>query len=262
MLVFAAITPHPPLLLPSVGKEEQKKLAKTREAFEELERDLYAAKPHRIIIITPHEGVFEDAFTINAHTNLHAHFDTFGDLETSHSWHGDPELAANIQHAGNKKNVPVQLISNEQIEHGASIPLMHLTNHLEHIKVLPIGYSGLDPQQHIAFGHMIKDIVMNSDKRTAVIASGDLAHTLSENAPGGLHTDGAWFDTVIKECLTSQSLDAITSMDPIKIANAEECAYRSLLILRGILGNMHTEFELLNYEAPFGVGYLTGQFHM
>jgi len=33
-LVFAAITPHPPLLIPSIGKDVIKKVDKTKKALE------------------------------------------------------------------------------------------------------------------------------------------------------------------------------------------------------------------------------------
>ena len=35
-LVFAAITPHPPLLIPSIGKDVIKKVEKTKKALEKL----------------------------------------------------------------------------------------------------------------------------------------------------------------------------------------------------------------------------------
>jgi hypothetical protein len=35
-LVFAAIVPHPPLLIPSIGKEAIKKIDKTKRALEKL----------------------------------------------------------------------------------------------------------------------------------------------------------------------------------------------------------------------------------
>jgi hypothetical protein len=36
-LVFAAIVPHPPLLIPSIGKEGIKKIDKTKRALEKME---------------------------------------------------------------------------------------------------------------------------------------------------------------------------------------------------------------------------------
>ncbi len=261
-LVFAGIVPHPAILIPSIGKDDVLKLNSTRIALEKLEQELYIAKPQRIIIITPHEGVFDDAFSVNAHTELHSQFETFGDMMTKHSWQGAPALAAKIQHATNKLQIPTRLVSNEFLGHGASVPLVYLTTHIKDAKILPIGYSNLDPKAHMEFGHAIKEVIMESDQRIAVIASGDMAHTLSEIAPAGFHKDGEWFDTEIMKLLQAGDKKSIQGLDTARIKNADECLYRSLLIICGVLGNMQCDFEQFAYEAPFGVGYLTGQFHI
>ena len=70
MLVFASIVPHPPLLIPNIGKEEIAKVEKTKQALKQLEQDLYLAKPDIIITISPHGSLFSDAFSINAHTHF------------------------------------------------------------------------------------------------------------------------------------------------------------------------------------------------
>ncbi|EKD67619.1 MAG: hypothetical protein ACD_48C00305G0001, partial [uncultured bacterium] len=220
------------------------------------------AKPHRIIIITPHEGVFEDAFVVNAQTELESRFSKFGDMTTQYTWKGSPDLAAKIQHKAHERKLPTRLVSNEYLGHGASIPLIYLSNHLKDIPILPIGYSKLDPKAHIAFGALLKEVIMESDKRIAIIASGDMAHTLAKESPAGFHEDGLWFDTEIRNFLTKEDRQSIQTMDQEKITNADECLYRSLLILCGILSEMHCSFEEYAYEAPFGVGYLTGQFHV
>jgi aromatic ring-opening dioxygenase LigB subunit len=49
-------------------------------------------------------------------------------------------------------------------------------------------------------------------------------------------------------------------MDQTMIKNAQECAYRSTLILLGILRDMDYTFKNYSYESPFGVGYLVGNF--
>lgn len=55
MIVFAAIVPHPPLLLPSVGAErDRKKMGKTLDALDILARKFKKAKPDIIVISSPH----------------------------------------------------------------------------------------------------------------------------------------------------------------------------------------------------------------
>lgn len=55
MLVFAAISPHPPIILPSVGsKEDRLRVKRTIENLEFLGKKLKEAKPDSIIISSPH----------------------------------------------------------------------------------------------------------------------------------------------------------------------------------------------------------------
>lgn len=55
MISFACISPHPPLLLPDVGsKEDRKKVQKTLNALEFLEKKFKEANPDEIIISSPH----------------------------------------------------------------------------------------------------------------------------------------------------------------------------------------------------------------
>jgi len=54
-IVFAAISPHPPIILPSVGsKEDREKVKKTIDALEILGEKLKKAKPETMIISSPH----------------------------------------------------------------------------------------------------------------------------------------------------------------------------------------------------------------
>src|SRR3989338_8070827 len=259
-LVFAAITPHPPLLIPAIGKDEIQKVEKTKSALMALEKDLYIRKPSTIIIISPHSGLFSDAFVVNGHNHFTSSFDTFGDFSTIKEWKGAPALGAQISHHARLKGVPVRLISQEKIDHGASIPLFYLTEHLPNVKILPIGYSEMSPKEHLAFGEVLKDVTMSTHERIALVASGDMAHTLATDSPAGFHKAGADFDSKIIELLETRNTAGIVGLDEGMVRDAEQCSYRSILIALGVLKNMNYTFKNLCYEAPFGVGYLTGEF--
>ena len=162
-LVFSAIVPHPPILIPNIGKEEADKAKKTRESFTQLEQDLYIAKPQAIVVISPHGSMFPDAFSVNAHTKFFSYFEQFGDLNTKKEWEGATNLAAKIAHNSNPIDLPVRLISEEKLDHGTSVPLFLLTEHLQNIKVLPVGFSQLDINSHIQFGEFLKDVILETD---------------------------------------------------------------------------------------------------
>ena len=54
MLVFGVISPHPPIIIPSIGGRETQKVAKTISALEAAARQMADAKPGKVIIIAPH----------------------------------------------------------------------------------------------------------------------------------------------------------------------------------------------------------------
>lgn len=55
-IIFASISPHPPIILPTVGSREDRKLArKTIESLELLGQKLKELNPDSIVISSPHE---------------------------------------------------------------------------------------------------------------------------------------------------------------------------------------------------------------
>lgn len=260
-LVFTAITPHPPLLIPNVAKNEQGKLQKTREAMQKLEEDLYLSKPDIILIISPHGRLLDDAFTMNVSSTFVNDFKEFGDLATVTHFKGDVGLAAHIREKSKMHNqFPLVLLSEEVIDHGVAIPLILLTPHLPQVRVLPIGFSGLNWKTHIDFGYFLKEEIMKSTKRIAVIASGDLAHTVTPDAPAGFSPQGKVFDEKLQELFSTRNTAGIMSLDQKLVEDAVECGFRSFLILMGILRDIAYEYKSYVYEAPFGIGYLTANF--
>jgi len=259
-LVFAAISPHPPLLIPAIGKEEIKKIDKTKEALERLEEDLYLAKPDVILVISPHGSFFKDAFTIDFCPEYETDLREFGDISTKLNFKADTAFSSGLYEASKKNKIPLTAICERILDHGAVVPLFYLTKHLPKVNIVPIGFCNLDWKTHTDFGYMIKEEIMNSNRRIAVIASGDLSHALTTDAPAGFNPAGAEFDQKIQELLSTHNTVGMLQMDEKFLDNAAECGFRSFLILMGILRNVKYDFKLYSYESPFGVGYLTANF--
>jgi len=259
-LVFAGILPHTPLLLESISKGKKDLLQKSLTAISELEQSLYISKPDVLVVLSLHEGRYEKAFNINVQPEFIATLEQFGDLSTKKTWKGAPHLGATIAHTKAPNTLPIHLVSEPKLEYGTSVPLFLLTEHLPNIKILPIGHSLLSPKEHFDFGGLMREKLSESDKRVAVIASGDLAHTLTPDSPLGYHEDGKKFDTALINMLQSGNTAGILGLDRSLIENAKGDMYKPLLILLGLLQDMRFNFKNISYEAPFGIGYLVGQF--
>lgn len=259
-LVFAGISPHPPILIPNIGKDALKKIEKTKRALEKMEEELYITKPDVIIIISPHGELLADNFTVNGLPEFISDFEQFGDFETKKKWFGTPELASILKSKTDKNNLPVEIIDQQKLDHGTTVPLYYLTNHLKNTRILPMGYSDLGRKEHFEFGQIIKEITNHSLKRIAIIASGDLSHGLTSDAPAGFSSVGEEFDNKIIELLENKNTVGYLNLENDFVEKAAECGYRSILILLGALKNTNCKFRNLSYEGPFGVGYLTGYF--
>ncbi len=259
-LVYAAITPHPPLLIPSIGKDTLKKMDKTKIAMERMEEELYLAKPDVVIILSAHGCYFPDAFTINVSPEYHTDLKEFGDLVTKLNFKGEMNLSSAIREKTKKEKIPTTMITESTLDHGSAVPLFYLTQHLPDIKILPISFCDLDWKTHVDFGYLIKEKLLDSNKRVAVIASGDLSHALTTNSPAGFNPAGIKFDEKIQELLAHKNVSGMLQLDTDFVNNASECGFRTFLILMGILKNVDYTYRQHSYEAPFGVGYLTANF--
>ncbi len=259
MIVYAAIVPHSPLLLPTVGKEHRAKLAATVAALQEVEQGLYLAKPDVVVIIAPHGARYPDAFSINLSQNYTGNFKTFGDFSTTINVKGDFMLIDHLQRLMREENVPFTLTSNGDLDYGFLVPIQLLTSHLT-TKFIPISPSLLDGKAHYDFGRQLKRILHADPKRVAIIASADLSHKLGPESPGGASAEGPQFDAGIKAALETNDIAKLMAMSPSLVEGAGQCGYRPIMIMLGALDEINVSSKVLSYEAPFGVGYLTAKY--
>jgi aromatic ring-opening dioxygenase LigB subunit len=262
VLVFAAFTPHTPLLVPSVGKTARERLSETVRSMGRLSDELYAAMPDTVVIVSAHAIRHENAFSVNLHDQYRVDLSEFGDLSASETFQPNLGVIDAVQRGVRRAGIPFTLDSDERLDYGAAVPLLLLLESMPSVKIVPVSYSGLDPKRHHAFGRALKDVLAARPERIAVIASGDLSHALTSDAPAGFRREGAVFDATVRQAVESESASVLLSMDASVAERASECGYRPLLVLLGLLENVRVRGETLSYEAPFGVGYLVAQFHI
>lgn len=255
MIVFSAICPHPPLLIPTIGKDNLNKIKETVNAMKKLEQELYAAKPDVIMIISPHGEIIPDAFSVNLNSDYQAVFEDFGDFTTKMTFKSSPSLVLQLKERV-ENNFPLILSSADKLDHGCGVPLFYLAKHLKDIEIIPLSYCLLDYDKHFQFGQLLKKELVKSEKRVAVIASGDMSHVLTKDAPAGFSPKGEEFDKKFIGLLKRKDIRGILNLDHNLIEEAAECGLRSFLILLGIVEEYKYEVDVLSYEWPFGVGYL------
>lgn len=257
MIVFAAIVPHSPLLLPSIGKEHRSKLACTLTALEEIEQALYLAKADTICMIAPHSTRYPDAYSINLSEKYAGDFRTFGDFSTTVAAQSDFLLIDHIQRHMREESVPFTLTTNAELDFGFGVPISLLTSHLPAWKLIPVTPSMLDGKSHFEFGMQLKRVLHAESRRVAVIASADLSHKASDAAPGGSTPEGIAFDAAVCDGAATNAPDKLTAINPELVESVSQCGYRPIMTMLGAIHEMNVVPKKLCYEAPFGVGYLT-----
>jgi aromatic ring-opening dioxygenase LigB subunit len=254
MIVFAAHVPNSPLLLPSISGDRIGAVKKTCSALEQLSGELYAAKPDTIVLISDHPTRYSEAFSISVSDPFIANLAEVGDLSYQKSYHLDFGLIDALQRGLRKLDEPVTLTTDPHLNFASAIPLDYLTKHLPGIKLVPISPCDLDPKSHFSFGQSLSHNIIESSKRIAVISTGDLAHTLTDFAPGGLHASGELYDDTLLTMLEQHNVVGLLQIDEQLRHEAQESAYHKLLILLGVLDGMPISTNLLSYEYPYGVG--------
>ncbi|MCD4760880.1 AmmeMemoRadiSam system protein B [bacterium] len=260
MITFACFVPHSPVLIPEVGKENLDKLKETVQAYQQLENEIYVAKPDVLVVISPHANSRSgEFFTISQQPKLKINFKEFGDLVTKLEFDNEIGLAYQVKESC-EYNCPIMLIAEENLDYGSAVPLFYLSQHLPDVKIVSIGSADLPPEEHIKFGEFIRKQINLSDKRVAVIASGDLSHKLHKDSPAGYSERAQEFDQTVIKLLNEKKTDELIHLDPKLIADVGQCGLKSLLILLGVIKELNYQPEKLSYQAPFGIGYLVENF--
>src|SRR5215212_1089215 len=258
-LVFSAIAPHPPIMVPEVGGESIVDVAKSIAAMAELTRRVIDSGAESVILISPHAPLEADAFVAYGGPEVYGDFSNFRAPETAFEVKIDEELFAAIKSTAASENLFVSMLPEVDLDHGTAVPLYFLLKHGWKGRVVTIGYSFLSNEDHLRFGSCVKKAIDQVGRRVAFIASGDLSHRLKPQAPAGYDPEAHVFDEKVVDALRSNDPQRIVDIDFNLRRLAGECGYRSMLVAIGASSELPLSCEVLSYEAPFGVGYLVAQ---
>ena len=258
-IVFSGIAPHPPIMVPEVGREAISQVRGSIDAMAELTRRIIRSGAETIVIISPHAPLSPDAFVAYHSKPLHGDFANFRAAATTVEFPLDEELLAAIANAATGENYEVPALANYDLDHGTAVPLYFLDRNGWRGRVVALGYSFLGNEDHLKFGECIRSAAESIGRPVAFVASGDLSHRLKPEAPAGYNPSAHFFDEQVVDALTRNTPNQIIDIDQDLRRAAGECGYRSMLVALGLAQTLPKTCEVLHYEAPFGVGYLVAQ---
>lgn len=238
MTILASFAvPHPPIILPEVGRGEERKIAATTAAYEAVMKQAAELHPDTLIITSPHAEMYLDYFHMAPGRKAQGNFAQFRAPQVEISAAYDQELASLIADEAEKAGIPAGFEGerNPDLDHGTMIPLYFYRKYgsLDQVKVVRIGLSGFGPDVHYLFGRCIRDAADKLGRRAVFIASGDLSHKLKEDGPYGYVPEGPVFDRQCTEALGQRDFFRLLTLDHSLCTRAAECGLRSFWIMAG-----------------------------
>jgi AmmeMemoRadiSam system protein A len=267
-IVSCYLMPHPPIMLEEVGGKEVNKVKNTVKAAIHVGKEIKQLKPDTVIVISPHGPILQDAVCLYDFP-LKGNFASFGAREVSMKFDPDDQLKDKIIKTASLKGLSAVKSSDvrlsmygikETLDWGVMVPLYFVSQYTSNFKLLPMAFGMIPYRDLYDFGTAIRDAVDKLDKRVVVIASGDLSHRLTEEAPAGYSPEGKIFDETLVRCLREFNIEGVASIKQDIIEKAGECGLRSIWMMMGTLEGFDVKSDVLSYEGPFGVGYCVSKF--
>lgn len=259
------ILPHPPIIVPGIGHGREWQAAPTIEAVKRAANEIGRDKPTTIILSSPHAPCFRDYVYIEDSETLEGDFASFGSPNIRLSFKNNRELVSSITEkavragigaGGLEKMQKRQYGISDRVDHGALVPLCFIEKELEDFRLVLISTPFLSFREIYDFGKCIRQAVEESNEQVVYIASGDLSHRLTPDAPAGYNPKGREYDEALVEKVRSADVGGLLDTDMSLLEKAGECGTRSIVMMFGALEGSKLEPEVYSYEGPFGVGYL------
>ncbi|MDO8582309.1 MAG: hypothetical protein Q7S16_05565 [bacterium] len=246
MLTFAGIVPHTLELL-----KNPKKAKATIDALEAIQKSFVAQKPDVVIVISPHGTTLEKSFAVNLAQEYEIDLLELGVKIPKRTFKNDPLTTIAIRKARlTDTEAPVTLVSSPKLDYGTAVPLSFLCPKGEYT-VIPTSPSHHALETNYAFGDTIKEEVMGSTKRFAVIASA----TFGQGSGAQQFNEG-----ILAHLVSDEKAKELFTTSEADLKKFDMCGLRPLLILMGVLNGLPWSYKQISFETAFDTGLLVAEF--
>ena len=259
-IAAAIMVPHPPLIIPEVGRGEERKIQHTIDAYLAAARFVAEADPEVIVITSPHSVMYADYFHISPGSAAVGNFGQFGAPQVGFSVRYASDFASELASLAKSEDLSAGTMGERdaKLDHATMVPLWFLQKAWGgelRCPIVRIGLSGLPLADHYKLGMLIRQTSEKLGRRTAVVASGDLSHVLKADGPYGYHREGPVYDERIMDVMGRGAFGELFDFDDVFCEKAAECGHRSFVIMAGCFDGVAVKADKLSHEGPFGVGY-------
>ncbi len=258
MAVIAAfMVPHPPMIVPEVGRGSEEQILETTRAYERVAEEIAALEPETIIITSPHSILYADYFHISPGKGATGSFSRFGASGVRFSERYDRAFVKRLCELAEAEGFPAGTLGERDasLDHGTMVPLWFIRKKYAGGELVRIGLSGLPLADHYRLGQLIARASEDTGKRAVIIASGDLSHKLQEYGPYGFAPEGPEYDRRIMDVCGRAAFGELFDFDDAFCDKAAECGHRSFVIMAGAFDGLAVRAEALSHQDVTGVGY-------
>ena len=258
MAIMAAfMVPHPPMIVPEIGRGSEAQIRETTLAYEKVAEEIAALEPDTIIITSPHSVMYSDYFHISPGRKAKGSFADFRARQVQFAEEYDEELVDRICLEALEEHFPAGTLGerDSKLDHGTMVPLWFIRRKYSGGKIVRIGLSGLPLTDHYRLGMLISRAVDALGRKAVFVASGDLSHKLQTYGPYGFAEEGPEYDRRIMEDCSKGEFGNLLTYEEAFCEKAAECGHRSFVIMAGALDGMAVRSCALSHQDVTGVGY-------
>ena len=256
-ILAAFMVPHPPLIIPEIGRGSEEEVRETIRAYEQAADAIAALAPETIVITSPHSLMYADYFHISPGDGAKGSFKQFRAGQVRFEETYDTGLRERICSLAEAEDFPAGTLGERdpELDHGTMVPLYFIRKKYGGGKILRIGLSGLPLTDHYRLGQLIARAVEETGRRTVFVASGDLSHKLQPHGPYGFAPEGPEYDRRIMDVCGRAAFGELLEFDETFCEKAAECGHRSFVIMAGAFDGVHVRARVFSHQDVTGVGY-------
>lgn len=261
-ILGAIIVPHPPVILPEVGRGREREIQATIDACRAAARRVADWGPDVLILSSPHTVCYADYFHVSPGEGASGGMSAFGAPQVKLRARYDEALRAEFIRLAEAQGLRAGILGEQDpaLDHGVCIPLSFLREAGVDCPIVRVGLSGFSPLEHYRLGQCAAQAAESLGRRAVYVASGDLSHKLAADGPYGFAPEGPVFDEQVTDAMATGDFLKFLTLDPGLCDRAAECGLRSFQLMAGALDGLAVAPELLSHEGPFGVGYAVAVF--
>ncbi|MBR3297300.1 MAG: AmmeMemoRadiSam system protein A [Firmicutes bacterium] len=256
-ILAAFMVPHPPMIIPEIGRGSEDQIQETVQAYERVAEEIAALAPETIMITSPHSIMYADYFHISPGKGAKGSFAQFRASSVKFAEDYDTELVERICGLAASEDFPAGTLGERDasLDHGTMVPLWFIRRRYAGGKIVRIGLSGLPLTDHYRLGQLIAQAAEDLDRRAVIVASGDLSHKLQDYGPYGFAPEGPEYDRRIMDVCGRAAFGELFEFDENFCDRAAECGHRSFVIMAGVFDGLGVKAEALAHQDVTGVGY-------